>query len=122
MRLDGRLLKNIWSGKHLPGTGIHQYPPVFHHNDPARIFCHHTHVVAYQDYRFPCLVQHFHPGQELVQMSPVLPGVGFVQHDDTARGEQKHFGLLNYRMVEMPDDQNIHIHFICQIAQVVRMV
>jgi len=68
------------------------------------------------------LLQHLHPGKELVQMSPVLPGGGFVQHDDTARGEQKHFGLLDYRMVEMPEDQNIYIHFFCQIAQAVRMV
>ena len=29
MRLDGRLSKNIRPGKHLPGTGIHQYLPSF---------------------------------------------------------------------------------------------
>jgi len=82
MRLDGRLLENIRPGKHLSGTGIHQYPPVFHHNGPAGIFCHHTHIMAYQDYRFPCFVQHLHPGKELVQMSPVLPGSRFVQHNN----------------------------------------
>lgn len=108
--------------KHLPGTGIDQYPPIFHHNGPAGIFCNHTHVVAYQDYRFSSFVQHLHPVQELVQVSPVLPGGGFVQHDGTARGEQKHLGFLDDRMLEMPEDQNIHIHLFCQITQAVRMV
>ena len=112
----------IEAEKHLPGTGIHQYPPVLHHNGPARIFCHLTHIVAYQDYRFPCFVQHLHPGQELVQVSPVLPDSKFVQHDGTAQEEQKHFGFLDDRMVEMPEDQNIHIHLFCQITQAVRMV
>jgi len=62
MRLNGRLLKNIRPGKHLPGTGIHQYSPIFHHNGPAGIFCHYVNVVTYQDYCFPCFVQHLHPG------------------------------------------------------------
>ncbi len=39
--------------------------------------------MAYQDYRFSSLVQHLHPGKELVQMSPVLPGSGFVQQNNT---------------------------------------
>ena len=61
----------------------YRYPsisPVLYHNGPARIFCHHTHVVAYQDYRFSSFVQHLHLGKELVQMFPVLPGCWFIQH------------------------------------------
>ena len=38
------------------------------------------------------------------------------RHDGTTRGEQKHLGPLDDRMVKMPEDQNIHIHLFCQIA------
>ena len=76
MRLNGRPLKNISPGKHLPGIGIHQYPLLFHHNGPAGIFCHHTHVMAYQDYRFSSFVQHFIRARNLFRCPRSCPVVG----------------------------------------------
>ncbi len=70
----------------------------------------------------PITPDHLPPNPTLKYIKLYIAGFSNSRHDGIAQGEQKHLGLLDDRMVEMPEDQNIHIHLFCQIAQAIRMI
>ena len=50
------------------------------------------------------------PNERLLSSSKNIPNI------------EKHLEFLNNRMLEIPEDQNIHIHLFSQITQAFRMI